>query len=49
LTEAGVEQVERALGVGRLHDAENYRVLTELIARSMRRCSCERDVDYLVR
>jgi preprotein translocase subunit SecA len=30
LTDAGVEHVERALGVGALHGAENYQLLTEL-------------------
>lgn len=49
LTEAGVEQVERALGVGRLHDAENYRLLTELNCALHAQVLLRRDVDYLVR
>ena len=49
LTEAGVEQVERALGVGRLHDAENYGVLTELNCALHARVLLRRDVDYIVR
>jgi preprotein translocase subunit SecA len=49
LTEAGVEEVERALGVGRLHDAENYRVLTELNCALHAQVLLRRDVDYIVR
>jgi preprotein translocase subunit SecA len=49
LTEAGVEQVERALGVGSLHDAENYRVLTELNCALHAQVLLRRDVDYIVR
>lgn len=49
LTEAGVELVERALGVGNLHDAENYRVLTELNCALHAQVLLRRDVDYLVR
>jgi len=49
LTEAGVEQVERALGVGRLHDAENYGVLTELNCALHAQVLLRRDVDYIVR
>jgi preprotein translocase subunit SecA len=49
LTEAGVEQVERALGVGRLHDAENYGVLTELNCALHAHVLLRRDVDYIVR
>jgi preprotein translocase subunit SecA len=49
LTEAGVEQVERALGVGHLHDAENYGVLTELNCALHAQVLLRRDVDYIVR
>jgi preprotein translocase subunit SecA len=49
LTEAGVEQVERALGVGRLHDTENYGVLTELNCALHAQVLLRRDVDYIVR
>ncbi len=49
LTEAGVEQVERTLGVGRLHDAENYGVLTELNCALHAQVLLRRDVDYVVR
>jgi preprotein translocase subunit SecA len=49
LTEAGVEQVERALGVGNLHDAENYRLLTELNCALHAQVLLRRDVDYIVR
>jgi preprotein translocase subunit SecA len=49
LTEAGVEHVERALGIGRLHDAENYGVLTELNCALHAQVLLRRDVDYIVR
>jgi preprotein translocase subunit SecA len=49
LTEAGVEQIERALGVGRLHDAENYGVLTELNCALHAQVLLRRDIDYIVR
>jgi preprotein translocase subunit SecA len=49
LTEAGIEQVERRLGVGRLHDAENYAVLTELNCALHAQVLLRRDVDYIVR
>jgi len=49
LTEAGVEQVERALGIGRLHDAANYGVLTELNCALHAQVLLRRDVDYIVR
>jgi preprotein translocase subunit SecA len=49
LTEAGVEEVERALSVGRLHDAENYGVLTELNCALHAQVLLRRDVDYIVR
>ena len=49
LTEAGIEQVERALGVGRLHDAGNCGVLTELNCALHAHALLRRDVDYIVR
>ena len=49
LTEAGVERVEQALGVGRLHDAANYGVLTELNCALHAQVLLRRDVDYIVR
>jgi preprotein translocase subunit SecA len=49
LTEAGVEEVERVLGVGRLHDAENYTLLTELNCALHAHVLLRRDVDYIVR
>jgi len=49
LTETGVEHVERALDVGSLHVAENYRVLTELNCALHARVLLRRDVDYIVR
>ena len=49
LTEAGVDLVERALGVGRLHDADNYGVLTELNCALHAQVLLRRDVDYIVR
>jgi preprotein translocase subunit SecA len=49
LTEAGVERVERALGIGSLHDAENYRILTELNCALHAQVLLRRDVDYIVR
>ena len=49
LTEAGCERVEQALGCGRLHDAENYVLLTELNCALHARALLRRDVDYLVR
>jgi preprotein translocase subunit SecA len=48
LTEAGVEQVERSLGVGSLHRAENDRVLTELNCALHAQVLLRRDVDYIV-
>jgi preprotein translocase subunit SecA len=48
LTEAGVEQVERALGLGRLHDADNYAMLTELNCALHAHVLLRRDVDYIV-
>ena len=49
LTEAGVEQVERALGVGSLHGEQNYRLLTELNCALHAHVLLHRDVDYIVR
>ena len=49
LTEAGVEHVERALGTGHLHDAENYGLLTELNCALHAQVLLRRDVDYIVR
>jgi preprotein translocase subunit SecA len=49
LTEAGVEEVERALAVGSLHAAENYRLLTEVNCALHAHQLLRRDVDYIVR
>ena len=49
LTEAGFEQVERALGAGSLHDAQNYRLLTEINCALHAHALLRRDVDYIVR
>jgi preprotein translocase subunit SecA len=49
LTEAGVEAVERALGVGSLHSEQNYRLLTELNCALHAHVLLRRDVDYIVR
>jgi preprotein translocase subunit SecA len=49
LTEAGIEHVERALGCGGLHRAENMLLLTELNCALHARVLLRRDVDYLVR
>ncbi len=49
LTEAGVEAVERVLGVGSLHDAENYRLLTEVNCALHAHVLLRRDIDYIVR
>ena len=49
LTEAGVEQVERTLGIGALHDTTNYGVLTELNCALHAQVLLRRDVDYIVR
>ena len=49
LTEAGVEEVERACHVGSLHDAEHYRLLTEVNCALHARVLLRRDVDYIVR
>jgi preprotein translocase subunit SecA len=49
LTEAGIEHVERALGCGGLHSAENLTVLTELNCALHARVLLRRDVDYIVR
>jgi preprotein translocase subunit SecA len=49
LTDAGVERVERALGVGSLHSEQNYRLLTELNCALHAQVLLRRDVDYIVR
>ena len=49
LTDAGVEHVERALGVAGLHNPENYQLLTELNCALHAQVLLRRDVDYLVR
>jgi preprotein translocase subunit SecA len=49
LTEAGVEQVEQLLGCGRLHDAENLTMLSELNCALHAHVLLRRDVDYIVR
>ncbi len=49
LTDAGIEQAERALGVGSLHGADNYRLLTELNCALHAHVLLRRDVDYIVR
>ncbi len=49
LTEAGFERIEDAMGCGRLHDAENYTILTELNCALHAQVLLRRDVDYLVR
>jgi preprotein translocase subunit SecA len=49
LTDAGIEHAERALGVGSLHGADNYRLLTELNCALHAHVLLRRDVDYIVR
>jgi len=49
LTEAGVEEIERAWHVGSLHDAEHYRLLTDVNCALHARVLLRRDVDYIVR
>jgi len=49
LTENGIEHVERALGVGSLHAAENLAVLTEINCALHAHVLLRRDVDYIVR
>ena len=49
LTEAGIEHVERVLGCGGLHRAENLALLTELNCALHARVLLRRDVDYIVR
>ena len=49
LTEAGIEQVEQALGCGSLHSAENLALLTELNCALHAQVLLRRDVDYIVR
>ena len=49
LTEKGIEHVERALGCGGLHSAENIELLTALNCALHARVLLRRDVDYIVR
>ena len=49
LTEAGIDRVEHALGCGKLHDEQNYTLLTEINCALHARALLKRDVDYLVR
>ena len=49
LTDDGVDQVERALGVGSLHAAGNYHLLTEVNCALHAQQLLRRDVDYIVR
>src|SRR2546427_4258183 len=49
LTEAGIEHVERVLGCGSLHRAENIALLSELNCALHVRALLRRDVDYIVR
>jgi preprotein translocase subunit SecA len=49
LTEAGVEHVEQLLQCGRLHDAQNITILSELHCALHAHVLLRRDVDYIVR
>lgn len=49
LTEAGLVQLERELGVPNLHDARHYPLLTEINCALHARVLLRGDVDYLVR
>jgi preprotein translocase subunit SecA len=49
LTDAGIDRAERVLACGRLHDPENYALLTELNCALHARVLLRRDVDYIVR
>ena len=49
LTDAGIEHVERVLGVDGLHRLEHLALLTELNCALHARALLRRDVDYLVR
>jgi preprotein translocase subunit SecA len=49
LTERGIEQVERVLGCGSLHEEKNYALLSELNCALHAQVLLRRDVDYLVR
>jgi preprotein translocase subunit SecA len=49
LTDAGVDQVERALGCGALHDSANLAVLSAVNCALHARVLLRRDVDYIVR
>jgi preprotein translocase subunit SecA len=49
LTDAGIDRVERALGCGRLHDAANLALLTQVNCALHAHTLLRRDVDYIVR
>ena len=49
LTEAGIAQVEQALGCGGLHSADNLSILTELNCALHASALLRRDIDYIVR
>jgi preprotein translocase subunit SecA len=49
LTEAGIEQAERALGCGSLHRPASLPLLTELNCALHARVLLRRDIDYIVR
>jgi preprotein translocase subunit SecA len=49
LTEAGIEHVERRLGIGRLHAADNVHWLTEVNCALHAHVLLRREVDYIVR
>ena len=49
LTDAGIEQVEKVLGRGSLHDEANYTLLTSINCALHAHVLLRRDVDYIVR
>jgi preprotein translocase subunit SecA len=49
LTDAGIDRVERALGCGRLHDASNLALLTQVNCALHAHTLLRRDIDYIVR
>ena len=49
LTEAGMEEIERACGSGELHAEKNYALLTAVNCALHARTLLRRDVDYIVR
>ncbi len=49
LTEAGIDHIERALGVGSLHAPEHLALLTEINCALHAHVLLRRDVDYIVR